>query len=335
MLLFQKCCCWFLLLLLMASKGYATDHSRTKPGHVKADTTVKQEPVIRFFPEPIVSSDSVNVTIPFIRAGNLIIIKAIADTTEGNFILDTGAPHLVLNMTYFRSYPSTASQEDAGGITGSVATVDPTSIKNFTFGGIRYYNIDADRINLGHLENSKGIKILGLLGLQLFKRFEMLIDYEKSLLHLHLINKKDPPGPYLDELKNTEAYNTLPIDIIENKLITYTNLEGRKLRFLLDTGAESNVLDSRLPNKIFENVSITGRVMLSGTGQKKVEALYGNLKNIQFGGIDMGKLPVIITNMEKMCFAYDRCLDGMLGFDFLSLHKIGFNFVKRKMYIWK
>ena len=136
-------------------------------------------------------------------------------------------------------------------------------------------------------------------------------------------------------MKNTEAYNTLPIDIIENKLITYTQLEGRKLRFLLDTGAESNVLDSRLPNKIFENVSITGRVMLSGTGQKKVEALYGNLKNIQFGGIDMGKLPVIITNMEKMCFAYDRCLDGMLGFDFLSLHKIGFNFVKRKMYIWK
>jgi hypothetical protein len=25
----------------------------------------------------------------------------------------------------------------------------------------------------------------------------------------------------------------------------------------------------------------------------------------------------------------------MLGFDFLSLHKIGFNFVTRKMYIWK
>ncbi len=333
MLLFQKRCCWFLLLMLMASNLYAAERPGTK---AKPDTTVKQEPVIQFFPEPIVSSDSVNVTIPFNRAGNLIIIKAIADTTEGNFILDTGAPHLVLNMTYFRGYPSTAaSQEDAGGITGGVSSVDPTSVKLFTFGGIRYYNIDADRINLGHLENSKGIKILGLLGLQLFKRFEMLIDYEKNLIHLHLINKKDPPGPYLDELKNSEAYNTLPIDIIENKLITYTQLQGRKLRFLIDTGAESNVLDSRLPNKIFENVTITGRVMLSGTGQKKVEALHGNLKNIQFGGIDMGKLPVIITNMEKMCFAYDRCLDGMLGFDFLSLHKIGFNFVKRKMYIWK
>jgi hypothetical protein len=36
-----------------------------------------------------------------------------------------------------------------------------------------------------------------------------------------------------------------------------------------------------------------------------------------------------------MCDSYNNCLDGMLGFDFLSLHKIGFNFVNRKMYIWK
>jgi len=102
MLLFQKRCCWFLLLMLMASNLYAAERPGTK---AKPDTTVKQEPVIQFFPEPIVSSDSVNVTIPFNRAGNLIIIKAIADTTEGNFILDTGAPHLVLNMTYFVAIP--------------------------------------------------------------------------------------------------------------------------------------------------------------------------------------------------------------------------------------
>jgi hypothetical protein len=90
-----------------------------------------------------------------------------------------------------------------------------------------------------------------------------------------------------------------------------------------------------LPNKIFENVSITGRILLAGTGSKKTEALSGNLRNMMIGKLDVGTLPVIVTNLEKMCFAYDRCLDGMLGFDFLSMHKIGFNFVKRKMYIWK
>jgi hypothetical protein len=49
----------------------------------------------------------------------------------------------------------------------------------------------------------------------------------------------------------------------------------------------------------------------------------------------IGNLPIVITNLEKTCFWLDGCADGVLGFDFLSLHKIGFNFVTRKMYLWK
>ena len=63
--------------------------------------------------------------------------------------------------------------------------------------------------------------------------------------------------------------------------------------------------------------------------------LYGDMSNLSMGTRDMASMPVLVTNMEKMCASYERCLDGMLGFDFLSMHKIGFNFVKRKMYIWK
>lgn len=287
--------------------------------------------------DPIVETDSSFSIIPFSRAGNLIIIKAKIDTIEGNFILDTGAPHLVLNMTYFRDYPATTfSEDDQGGITGNVASTYPTRIPKLSFGGVRYFNTDADRINLGHLENSKGIKILGLLGLQLFRRFEMIIDYEKNQLHLHLVGKKEKNVKFHSELlKDESQYTTSPIEIMEDKLLTTGFLAGKKLTFVIDTGAESNVMDSRLPNKIFENISVTRRVMLTGTGNSKVEALYGYMKDIRIGNQNATSLPVLVTNLEKMCYAYNRCIDGMLGFDFLSLQKIGFNFVSRKMYIWK
>ncbi|MBC7937561.1 MAG: hypothetical protein H7Y86_19610, partial [Rhizobacter sp.] len=68
---------------------------------------------------------------------------------------------------------------------------------------------------------------------------------------------------------------------------------------------------------------------------KKIEALYGYMKDIKIGSRDITTLPVVVTNLEKMCYSYNRCIDGMLGFDFLSLQKIGFNFVSHKMYIWK
>jgi predicted aspartyl protease len=287
--------------------------------------------------DPVVNSDTPSCIIPFSRAGNLIVVKARVDTSEGNFILDTGAPGLILNMTYFRQYLSSSHTiDESGGITGAVSTSSPTEVAVLSLGPIKYSRIEADRINLGHIENSKGIKILGLLGMQLFKRFEMIIDYENNLIHLHLINKREVRTYKNDMLKDTSAYNEFPIDIKDNKLYTYGEMAGKKLTFIIDTGAESNVLDSRLSDKIFENVSINNRVLLTGSGNSKVEALTGDMRNMKMGGREIGSLPVLITNLEKMCRAFDdHCLDGMLGFDFLSLHKIGFNFVNRKMYIWK
>jgi hypothetical protein len=285
--------------------------------------------------EPVIKMDSPSCTIPFIRVGNLILIKAKVDTAEGNFVLDTGAPDLVLNMTYFRNYPARATEGEGGGITGSVRDQQGTEVDKFSLGPISYYHVEADRIDLGHIENNKGIKILGLLGMQLFTKFEMIIDYEKMVIYLHLIGSKEAATYKSEQLKDTAAYNELPIDLTDYKIIVHTEMAGKKLLFLVDFGAESNVLDSRLPNKVFENVTITRRVLLSGSGTKKVEALYGNLKNMKIGGRNLGELPVLITNLENLCMSYNHCLDGMLGFDFLSLHKIGFNFVRRKMYIWK
>src|SRR5687768_6057845 len=57
-------------------------------------------------------ADSASFILPFSRAGNLILVQAKADTTEGSFDLDTGCPHLVLCLTYFRDYPVHTSEED-------------------------------------------------------------------------------------------------------------------------------------------------------------------------------------------------------------------------------
>lgn len=290
-----------------------------------------------FLDDPLVASDSPSAVIPFNKIGNLIVVQAKVDTAEGNFILDTGAPGLILNMTYFRQYPASLRiDEEAGGVTGGIAAASPTDVDSLELASFRYSRIQADRINLGHIENTRGIRILGLLGMNLFKRFEMIIDYENNLIHLHLISKKEARAYSHEMLKDTAVYNEFPLDIKNNKLYTYGEVAGKKLTFIIDTGAESNILDSRLPDKILENVTINSRVLLAGTGSSKIEALTGDMKNMKMSGMEIGTLPVIVTNLEKMCSAYDdRCLDGLLGFDFLSLHKIGFNFVKRKMYIWK
>jgi hypothetical protein len=318
LLLFSTGC---LILSVHAGKG-------TDPSDSIAKITIE-------IPE-VKDSDSCSSIIPFSRAGNLIVVKGKADTTEGNFILDTGAPYLVLNITYFRDYPSTlVTDADRTGVTGTTATLTQTTVNEFIFGDMHYYRMRADLTNLGHIESTRNIKILGLLGMEMFRQCEMIIDYEKSVIYLHRISKKEASVYRHELLNDPTSYNSFPIDIMDNRILVGAELAGKKLKFVIDCAAESNVLDSRLPNKVFEQVVITRRVMLAGSGDKKVEALYGDVKKIKVGNLVVTNLPVLVTNLERTCFSYMGCVDGILGFDFLSLHRIGFNFVNRKMFIWK
>ena len=224
---------------------------------------------IQLFPSAA-SADSTSCMIPFTRAGNLILIRARADTLEGNFILDTGAPYLVLNITYFRDYPLTNDGTEQTSIAGAGATIEKTVIPRFSFGSLEYSRLPADLINLGHLEKSKGVKILGLLGLDLFSQCELIVDYEKSLIYLHRLAKKEASTYRHAMLQDTAAYNTFPFTLKENRIIATTEIAGKKLKFVIDHGAESNILDSRLPNKVFENVVITGHISILASQNKKV-----------------------------------------------------------------
>jgi hypothetical protein len=321
-----------------------TTGGHTRANGIRFDTGITKGPAISFDPvttkgptitiDPIITTDSASCVIPFTRVGNLILIQAKADTSTGFFILDTGTPGLVLNLTWFRRY-TTSNAVESGGVTGSVAMSFKTTIDSFRLGPVSYHHVEANLINLGHIENNKRVRILGLMGVQLFEHFEMIIDYSNGLIYLHLINKKEAATYRNQQLLDTAAYTAIPIDIDEDKMMVYFQLKGKRLKFIIDSGAETNVLDSRLPGKVFQQVEITRKITLSGTGDSKVEALYGDLRGLRLGDRDIGTLPVLITNLQSMCDAYNNCIDGMLGFDFLSLHKIGFNFVTRRMYIWK
>lgn len=293
-------------------------------------------PSIELFPSSV-SEDSSSCVIPFSRAGNLILVKAKADSMEGNFVLDSGAPYLVLNITYFRDYPVTHTMEteEASVSPGGGSAVQKTKLRSLHVGNFLYPDLSADLVNLGQIENSKGVKILGLLGLELFRDCELIIDHEKNLIYLHRIGRKESSSYRHVMLEDATAYNTFPIEIVQNKIITTSELEGKKLRLVIDCGAESNLLDSRLPNKIFSHVVITGRTKLVGAGNKAADALFGNVQHMKIGNEDIATLPVMIVNLENTCFSDIGCIDGVLGIDFLSLHKVGFNFVNRKMYIWK
>lgn len=319
--------CWLAINASAQKAAAAIDTLAVLAGNYMDDGTM-------FVPD-----DSLSAVIPFSRAGNLIVIRARIDGEEGNYILDTGAPGLVLNLTYFRHYATNHALDggDAqGGITGASHNSSPTKIEDLHIGPFEYKRVSAHRVSLAHLENSKRIRIDGLLGLQLFTRFEMIIDYANNELHLHRISKRESKSYQHRLLQHAANYSVFDMAVKNGLLLTEASIGWRRLSFVLDTGAETTVLDSRLPDALLEQVVIERRVTIAGTGSGKADALYGRLRQLQLGSRVMPDLPVVVTNLEAMSNAFDiRRLDGMLGYDFLARHLVAFNFVTRKMFIWK
>src|ERR1700709_2034988 len=131
-----------ILLLLCLSGAKALCHGRA-PIHPRS-----KKPILILDSDPY--GDFKTITVPIKRAGNLIVVEAQLDTMIGNFILDTGAPGLILNETYFRDSPHVSEKESAG-INGSASQTFTTVVYNFAILDLHYDKITADVTDLSNI----------------------------------------------------------------------------------------------------------------------------------------------------------------------------------------
>lgn len=275
------------------------------------------------------SEESESWVIPVKRAGNLILLEAIVDSIRGNLILDTGAKGIVLNSIYFRQHNRSGNMM-AGGITGSAASSGRTTISSLRISEIVLSNTQADISDLGHIEKARNIKILGLFGLNMFSGFEIILDLKNSVMELHRL---DYYGNRLNNKHSTEHDLNLAVSILQDVMFLDALINKRKLIFCLDTGAESNVLSSQLPDKILGTVSVLRRSTLRGVGSRTVEVVYGVMNDFSLEGKQFPGMNTIITNLTAMSDSYNIRIDGMLGCDFFEKGIFSFNLRKKNLSI--
>lgn len=318
LLIFTLLCSWSLL-------------SENEP----TDAVVKSKKIkLSEFSDPVPVWTNDRIRLPFRFAGNLILVQVKVDSLVGDFILDTGAPHLVLNKTYFRNYPM-YGEVMAAGITGSAGTGSQTRVGKLDFGGLHFDNVDADVVSLGHLESQRGTKILGLIGLNLLKKLELTIDFNEGTLEFVRINRQGEP---IDRPMTLTDSSAMELRMTGNYRLIYLNgsIGGKMLRFCLDTGAETNVLHSELNNKVMQQVKLLRAASVSGSGAKQSEALIGRLNMLHMSCGDYPALSTSVMNISALREIYEESIDGILGMDFLYRHgKMQINMNKGKVFLWK
>jgi predicted aspartyl protease len=298
------------------------------PGNPASEITMKK--LEWLFPnisdKPL--GDFQSITIPLKRAGHLFLIEARIDEQVGNLIFDTGATGLVLNKTYFRKYTST--EKPAGeGITGISDKIYRTVVRRIDIMGLHYEDVVADLTDLSHIENRRGVKILGLFSLNMMNEFEVIFDAISSELHLYRVDKL---GNRLVALSSGFKFEvTQNMETNHNIMLIQGKIGDKILNFCLDTGAESNVISSDVSKKVMSTIQINRRSGMGGAGAASVDVLYGTMKEFEFGNHQFGVMQTVVTNLGSMSEAYGCSIDGLLGYDFWQKGIFCFNFRKNEI----
>jgi len=267
-----------------------------------------------------------SIYIPLKQVGNLLLLEAEIDGQVGNFIVDLGAPYLVLNSTYFRDYEIDDSYY-AGTLASGNDHVKRIEVNNLNIQGLEYYNLSADVTDLAAIENKRGVKILGLLGVSLFKRyvFDLNIFTQQLILYKGFSSAKMQNDLILDS----------PIQLRNNVIIIEARAGDVELKFSIDSGAERNVIDNSLPEKVYEGMQILGASSVTDGNGARTEVLIAVVNNINIADFNMQKMHTLVLNLKNMSRAYGNKINGMLGFPFFALGRVIIDFKEERIRIYE
>lgn len=323
--------CWIPLAI-----GEAHDHTNNAAvlsGKVKPFP--KNLPSI-FAERPRVTPKVPNIIrVPFTLVGGLILIKGRVDTVEGNFFFDTGASKLLLNQRYFPE--GRRRNVEARGVTGAVEVLGTRQVDTLQFDNFLGTKLSADILDLSHIERSKKTAVLGILGAKVFEDFEVLFDYERSLV---VMIRTDKNGERMERLPNWEyePCGSAPLKTSAHIALLYLPFgDTQKGVWMgIDSGAEQNLLSKDISGKFLKaNFDIRRRVKLKGMGNESVEVLNGMLQNAKIDTFALKPMATILTNLTSINAAYAARMEGVLGYEFLSQYPTSINIKQRKLTVYK
>ncbi len=273
--------------------------------------------------------------VPFQMYNDFIVIPIKLDgKLPLNFILDTGASSTIVIHKEYTDLVG-AIYERQLYIQGADRSQKISAL--LTQGiDIELPEVTAKKQHLLVLENDyiefdkySGTRIDGILGMDLFKRFIVRIDYESRLIYLFDPNKHD---------YNTSKYENVDIISENDKMYlqsqTQISNEQYDVKWLVDSGAAMTVL---VQCQESDTTFIPQNAVPGNIGKGLGGYIEGYLA--KFDEVQLGDYPFnqIIGNFQQLAdsvyIPQDSIIDGLLGNKILKQFHIVFDYMNRKIHI--
>jgi hypothetical protein len=194
------------------------------------------------------------------------------------------------------------------GIHGNI-DVATMSEWRFAWNGFTTVGSEAFAIDLTYLERAIGEDISGLVGLDLFEGYYVVINYAQQSLQLW--------SSMPDIFKRT-AYVEFGIDMLGHVPVITLQHEAHSLRFAFDSGSGSNILDHAALNLISTDVKYLNQVDIIGADQRVVRTSRIEATGLKTNGINLPPTNFVVTDLSAMKRATSSPIDGIIGQPFFG-----------------
>ncbi len=265
------------------------------------------------------------VEIPFEFRNNFIIVNLVFDDVFPlKFIFDTGSENTILvkkeftdilNISYDRTFKVMGAdfeQELVAYLTRGVRM----DLPNLPGPDLDILVLKEDYFKF---EQYTGLKIHGILGMDLFKTFTIQIDYQKQKLTLYRVETFKVPS---------SKFKPIPVKIHRNKpyIIANAKINGdtvSKVKLLLDSGASLSLL---LHNNSSEDIKLPEKMIPGKIGNGLGGYIQGFLGRINQLSFDEYHFNSVITNFQEINTEMNNRVNfgrnGILGNEILSRFKV-------------
>lgn len=252
----------------------------------------------------------------------MAFVKAEAAGKSGFFLLDTGAPILVVNQK-----PGAENSVSATSFSNSFVA-NHLNINDFKWNLIHEKSLEAIAVDLSHMEASSGLSLCGIIGFDVLKNFELLLDYEGKQLILLLPRKKELQ-------KTAKPLLAIPFELQEHLPVVQVKIDGQSLRFGLDTGAGANLIDQKWLDILSpEALELGDTEGVRGIDQELKLVKSAAIKNTKIASTDLGAMKFLFTDLSYLQSSTPLRIDGLLGYNFFQKVKCSINYEEKMLYIW-
>ncbi len=258
------------------------------------------------------------IEVPFTLMGKLIVVKAMLNGVERDFILDSGAPFTILNAKHLDKEEGVRSSiNDTKGVSGTQVSGMDIQEASVDFYGSKIDQKEVITLDISALSKEGHAPIYGLIGYDFLKAYDVLFDYKKKTITLI---QPEYFETYKTEVLSKAVSERLPIEMEQHIPVLSVKIADNSYKMGIDCGAESALLDVKFFASLRQHKHLK-RVRtdsLTGIARTKKAVNRATVKKMYIGNTLYKRTQVVFSDISHLNQDKTIKKDGLLGYTFLS-----------------